>query len=219
MHIADFALERYFARVGVRRRDTCSARRTPSRWSMGELLALADDDARAAVGFAATRLHRVARTAGAARRDRAAVSGTRPPTTSSRSPAPRRACSCACTRCSARAITPSSCGRRISRCTKSRARSARRSRSCRSTRATGRSTSTPSPRRCGRTRKSIVINFPHSPTGAQLDRRAVRATDRASPSCTARICSPTRCIGSSSTARRGSPTGRRDARRAASASA
>ena len=99
MQIADFALERYFARWEFAVRHVLCA-------SDVEPLALARA-ARArrrrrasALGVAAPRLHRIARPAGAARRDRVALSRARPPTTSSRSPAPRKASSSRCTRCS-----------------------------------------------------------------------------------------------------------------------
>ena len=93
-------------------------------YRLAELLALADDDCRRRWESLEPRLHRIAGLP--ALRDEIATlyAWLDPPTTSSPSPARRKACSSRCTRCSARAITRSSHGRPTSRCTKWRDRSA-----------------------------------------------------------------------------------------------
>ena len=76
MHIADFALERYFAKWEFAVRHVlCASDAEPLE--MRELLSLADPDDEKAMGYAAARLYGVARNAGAARRDRPAIPGPR----------------------------------------------------------------------------------------------------------------------------------------------
>ena len=147
------------SRGGSSRCVTCSARPTPSRCRMAELLALADDDARERWDSLRLGYTESLGLPGAARGDRVALSGPRRRRRHHVRRRRGRRVSRDARAARTPAITRSSSGRRISRCTRSRGRSARRSRSFRSIRATGRSTSTPSRRRCGRTRASSSSTF------------------------------------------------------------
>src|SRR5436309_4654757 len=108
MHIAEFALERYFARWEFAVRHVlCASDVEPL--SLSELLALADGDGRRR--WETLRLG-YTETAGmpALREEIAALYDGLGATMCSRSPAGRKACSSPCTRCCRRATTLLSCG-------------------------------------------------------------------------------------------------------------
>ena len=106
MRIADFALERFFARWEFAVRHLLCASDVEG-WRMADLLALADDETAALwadlrLGYTEAPGHPLLRAeiATPLRHDRA-------PTTSSSSPAPRRRSSASRTSCSGPATTPS----------------------------------------------------------------------------------------------------------------
>ncbi len=178
MQIADFTLERYFARWEFAVRHVlCASDVEPYR--VPELLALADDDCAATLGIAAPRLHGVARTARAARRDRDAVRRARRRRRASRSPARRKRVFLAM---HATARRGRSRGRRVagvSVAARGRAidRRRRHARSARIPRDWSLDVDAVAAAMRPNTRV-IVINFPHSPTGAQLSPEQLRATHR-----------------------------------------
>ena len=99
VHIADFALERYFARWEFAVRHVLCASDAETL-SMTRAARARRRRRAAALERAPARLHRIARASRPARpRSRRCIPGSTR-TTSSRSPAPRKACSSRCTRCS-----------------------------------------------------------------------------------------------------------------------
>ena len=106
MRIADFALERFFARWEFAVEYLLCASDVEG-WPMADLLELADDETARDVARPPARLHGVDRPSAAPRRDRRAVRHARRRTTSSSSPAPRRRSSASRRARSGRATTPS----------------------------------------------------------------------------------------------------------------
>ena len=140
-------------------------------YALRELLALADERDARAVGRAEPRLHRDGRaTRCCAPRSPRCTPGSRP-TTCSSSRARRRRSSPSPRRRWAPTTTPSSSRRPTSRCTRSRAPRARRSARVELEHERGWALDLDDVRRALRPdTRAIVVNFPHNPTGAHIDR-------------------------------------------------
>ena len=138
---------------------------------MADLLALADDETRGAVGRPPPRLHGIDRPSAAARARSRRCTTASSPTRSSCSPAPRRRSSASRTCCSGRATTRSSPGPATRASTRSPARPAPTSRSTSSARPTaGRIDVELLRRQVTPATRLIVVNAPHNPTGMLPDR-------------------------------------------------